>query len=632
MHFFGYIFPKVKIAVIIPALFSMTVSGQPLYMPYNVQEAYNNAFRSYDGKPGEKYFQNKSSYRIKAGFNPETRVLKGRARIVYQNNSQEILTRIVMRLYPDYFKKGNPRDKAVHPADVHEGVLIKHLSVNDSLFNVNDPAKIIRSGTLMIINLEEDLLMPGKSLEISIGWEFMFPGKTTERFGTYHNTSFFVAYWYPQIAVFDDIDGWDYTDYNGTQEFYNDFSDFNCEITVPSDYLTWATGEWLNADDILSPQYLQRYNEAKTAGTTVQVISPDEIGKISKNRKSNTFKYTASNVTDFAFAVSKNYTWDMKSIQCSETDEPVIVHALYPSKSGKYNKVTDITSDAVCHFAQTIVGVPFPFNNLISFNGSGGMEFPMMMNTGYETDYYRLVTVTTHEACHMYFPFLVGTNEKKYAWMDEGFVTFLAKEADQIIMPEINPYTDILSIFRSFSGDEQDVALMVPSNQLRGRTYQVHAYYRSSAAIYFLKLYLGDEKFQLALKDFILHWKGRHPTPYDLFFTFNRVAGENLNWFWDAWFFKTGWVDLGVSDVEQIDKGYKIYIENKGMLPVPYNIGIVYTDGSGDTLDISANTWKKNYSHDLHTLKTEKTIKQVYIPDKQLPDKNPVNNYYHVKN
>ncbi|MFO7657921.1 MAG: M1 family metallopeptidase [Bacteroidales bacterium] len=620
-----------KYKLLIPAFFAMAVYGQELYMPYNIQNAYNKQFRSFDGRPGSKYFQNESTYRIKANFDPETRVLKGKAWIVYQNNSPQTITRIVMRLYQDYFKKGNLRDKPVHADDVHNGVQIGHLTINDSLLNVNDPSKVIRRGTLMIIDLD-DYLMPGKDLKISVDWEFLFPGKTTERFGRYNMSSYFIAYWYPQVAVFDDIDGWDYTDYNGTQEFYTDFSDFNCEITVPADYLTWATGEWLNPEDILSAQFLQRYNEAKTSVNTYRVISPDEFSKMSKNRRLNTFKYKANNVTDFAFAVSNNYFWDMKSIQCNETEEPVTLHALYPSKSGNYNKVTDIASEAVCNLSQNTVGLPFPFKNMIAFNGSGGMEFPMMMNTGYENDYYRLVTVTNHEACHMYFPFMVGTNEKKYAWMDEGLVTFLAKEADLAIFPEKNPYSDLLAIFRSFSGDEQDIALMVPSNQLRGRAYQVHAYYRSAAAFFFLRQYMGEEKFKMALKEFILQWKNKHPTPYDFFFTFNRVAGEDLYWYWDAWYFKTGWVDLAVSKVETIENGYKIFVENAGRLPVSYIIGIVYTDGSVETVDISSNTWKKNYASFTYTLETEKRIKQIYIPDDMLPDKNPLNNIYQVNN
>ncbi len=607
--------------VIVPA------TSQELYIPYNIVQAYESGSRSDDGRPGPEYFQNKSSYRIKAEFDPDLKILKGKEWITYDNRSNDVLTRIVFKLYQDYYQRGGIRDKSISPDDLHDGTRIKYLSVNDMVFDVSDPLKVIRSGTNMIVMLEEYLL-PKAALKIIIEWEFDFPVKTTERFGTYNKCSFFVGYWYPQVAVYDDIDGWDVIEYNGTQEFYNDFNDYECEITVPSEYLVWATGNWLNPDDILKDIYLERYNMAKSSDEVVHIITAKDFKNHSRNKRKSVFKYYASHVTDFAFAVSKKYLWDARSVQCSGNEERITAHAVYSKKAYEFHQVPDIAAQSICLLADEIIGVPFPFDHLVAFHGSEGMEFPMMINDGDYSDYKGTVDVTAHEIGHTYFPFLVGTNEKKYAWMDEGLITFLPKEILRILVKDDFPYQSDLAIFKAFSGDEQEVALMIPSNQLRGITYQVHAYYRSSVAFYFLSDYLGNDDFKKALKEFISRWEGKHPTPYDFFFTFNDVTGQDLNWFWDAWFFNPGWVDLSVANVEVQDETCLVRIENKGGLPVPIDLNFIYTDGKTESVKINADCWKKDYNRLSYKKVLSGKIRQVYIDEKHLPDKNPVNNYF----
>ncbi len=601
--------------------------SQELYIPYNIVRAYESGSRNEDGRPGPDYFQNKSSYKIKAEFDPDSKVLKGKEWITYNNNSNEVLTRIVFKIYQDYYKKGGIRDKTVSPEDLHEGTRIDYLSVNDKVFDVSDPLKVIRSGTNMVVMLEEYLL-PQTALKIIVEWEFSFPVKTIERFGTYHKSSFFVAYWYPQVAVFDDIDGWDYIEYNGTQEFYNDFNDYNCEITVPSEYLVWATGNWLNPDDILKEIFLQRYHLAKSSDEIVHIITSKDLRNHSRNKRKSVFKFNATNVTDFAFAVSKKYLWDARSVQCSGSEEKIFIHAVYSKKAVEFQNVPDIAAKSVCMLSDEIIGIPFPFNQLVAFHGTDGMEFPMMINDGDYSDYKGTVNVTAHEIGHMYFPFLVGTNEKKYAWMDEGLITFLPKEIEKILVDDDFPYDNDLAIFKAFSGDEQEVALMIPSNQLRGITYQVHAYYRSSVAFYYLRDYVGNDDFQKALKEFIDRWKRKHPNPYDFFFTFNDVTGQDLNWFWDAWFFNSGWVDLSIANIEVQNETYQITIENEGGLPVPVNLNFVYSDGEKESVKIKADCWKRDNKSFTYEKTTSNKIKQVYIDEKYLPDKNPENNYF----
>jgi hypothetical protein len=608
-------------------LIFIPVVSQELYIPYNITEAYESGSRRYDGRPGPDYFQNRSSYRIRATFNPDSKELKGKEWITYYNNSDEVLTRIIFRLYQDYYQKGGIRDKSIHPDDVHDGTRIRYLSVNDTAYDVSDPLKVIRSGTNMIVILEEYLL-PKSTLKIVIEWEFDFPVKTTERFGTYNKSSFFVAYWYPQVAVFDDIDGWDYIEYNGTQEFYNDFNDYDCEITVPSDYLVWATGTWLNPEDILRETYLQRYRQADSSDKVVHIISGRDIKRPSRNRRKNVYRFSASSVSDFAFAVSKKYLWDARSVQCQGSEERISIHAVYSKKAVEFHNVPDIAAKTICMLANEIFGVPFPFKSLIAFNGTEGMEYPMMINDGDYSDYKGTVNVTAHEIGHQYIPFLVGTNERKYAWMDEGIVDFLPKDIEEVLTNDDFPFHTNLVIFKAFSGNEQEVPLMIPSNQLTGITYQVHAYYRSSVAFYYLRDYLGKEEFQHAMAEFMHRWEGKHPTPYDFFFTFNDVTGKNLNWYWDAWFFNPGWVDLSIADVKVQNETCQIIIENAGGLPVPVDLYFIYKDGSTESVRIEADCWEKDNRWYTYIKSTGSEIRQVYIDEKRLPDKNPENNYF----
>ncbi len=617
----------------ISLIFSVHFKGymQELYMPYNLKQAYEKGTRSFNGNPGDNYFQNGSSYKIKASFDPETKWLKGNEWITYHNNSRHSLDKIVLRIYQDLFKKGNPRDLTLQPEDIHDGTIIKKISINDTLIDLNDIYAIQRKGTNMILMLNKHLL-PGKSVHLFLSWEFKLPEKTQRRYGTYNKTSFFVAYWYPQVAVYDDIDGWDLIDFTGTHEFYNDFCDFNIEITVPANYLVWATGDWENPDKILKEPYLSKLKAAHASNEVINIISENDSWNVSKNKKKNTFAYIASNVTDFAFAVSNNYLWDAASIKPENCNNRVMMQAIYPKKSIDFYSVVEIGKQTIKMLSEDITDICFPFQNVTAFNGSGGMEFPMMINDGDYENYSRAVYVTSHEITHMYFPFLVGINEKKYAWMDEGLVTLLPKEVEKKLVKGIFPYKKLRDIFEDFSGNEQEIPMMVPSNQLRGTTYRMHAYYRPSNAFYFLREYLGYKRFNEALQQFILSWQGKHPTPYDLFFTFNHITEENLNWYWDAWFFKPGWVDMAIENVTIYDNECKVTLINNGRLPVPIILYFVSEDNKKETITISANVWKDGNNKYILSKQINEPLKEVYIDEFSIPDKNYSNNHFIITN
>ena len=305
-------------------LIALTSFSQELDFPLPVadhfKKAYLNGTRSKNGKPGEKYWQNHADYKIKVELDPKSRLLKGTESIVYFNESPDNLSEIVFRVYPDIFKKDFKRDasNSVANEDITEnGVDISNVSINGI-----KTKKIERRGTNMFIILEKPLATKSNII-VEIAWSYLIPKSTHIREGIYFNSSYFVAYWYPQIAVYDDLDGWDTVDYTGQQEFYNDFNNFDVQITLSSSHVVWATGIWQNPAEILSKKYLSLYNNALVSDTIINIITEEDRKQnailLPKNK--HTYKYVAKHVPDFAFTASDTYLWDMGSVVVNDTNK-----------------------------------------------------------------------------------------------------------------------------------------------------------------------------------------------------------------------------------------------------------------------------------------------------------------------
>ena len=262
------------------------------YIPYEILHAVEEGTRTLSGVPGIGYFQNHASYDINVKFDPRSGLLTGEADINYFNESPDSLHRLVLRLYQNLYKKGGIRDEEVPQEVIHEGVNIKTLRINNEDFTPKLSNRTRTDGTIFTIYLKEALLS-GESCRISISWEFTMPDQPVKRFGKYGEGSYFVSLWYPQIAVYDDINGWDRTQYTGTQEFYNDFNDYYVSVTVPRGFMVWATGDWINAQYILSESALERFEEASVSEETVHIISADDLKNKNwySGKGSKTFRY-----------------------------------------------------------------------------------------------------------------------------------------------------------------------------------------------------------------------------------------------------------------------------------------------------------------------------------------------------
>lgn len=602
-----------------------------LKMPKELKKAYDKNTRSFEGKPGINYWQNFSEYNIKTDIDPKTRLLTGNEQIVYFNNSPDTLKSIVLKLYQDMYKKGAARNTQLNPETVTEGIKINRLFVdgNPVSLNVNDKS-ISYYGTNLIVKLSSPL-SPEAKITIDIDWNLTIPKGTDIRIGTYGESTFFVGYWYPKIAVYDDINGWDLLSYNAEHEFYFDYSDMNVEIKVPKKFGVWATGTLQNPDEVLNDVYLDRYKKALSSDELVNIVSKSDSGKdIYKSQNGfTTFKYSAKNISDFAFGMSDFYLWEGISIEL-EPGKRVACFSAYNPVSDFFTQAAAIARRSIEFFSKEMPGVTYPYPQITVFNGDGGMEFPMIVNDGQFSNKINDVYVTTHEIAHMYFPFYVGTNETRYGWMDEGMAYFLPWDL-QFELSEYDHRTRAAVGFSKWAGNEMDIPMILPSILSRDPHLSILSYYKSALAYEMLESALGDELFKKCLNEFITRWNGKHPTPWDMFYTFDDVANRDLSWFWKPWFFESHIPDLAIKDVKSENNKVSVLVENIGQLPVPVELTITFEDGTQTKLVSSTQIWQNGNKDIWLDADVKSIVKSVELTNKNIPDADATNNLIRVE-
>ncbi|HAS39432.1 MAG TPA: hypothetical protein DCS93_03095 [Microscillaceae bacterium] len=577
---------KALLACLLMAGFFSMANAQEkrFFVPSEIKNAYKSGTRSMDGKPGPKYWQNTADYQIKVKVVPGTRLLDGSETVTYYNKSPKDLNTIVVRLYFDVFRKANPRASRVRPDDISdEGVKLKELSINGEAVNLKS-RQVNRSGTNLYIRLKKPL-KSGEKVTMKTAWEQYIP-LTNRRTGAADKTSFFVAYWYPQIAVYDDVFGWDTENYSLRTEFYNGLANFDVTIDAPKNYTVWATGVLQNPDKVFTDKTLKQYNEALKSSKTVDIIKPEDLDKF--EHKAGSWQFKAQEVSDFAFALSDHYAWTA-AVQKVDNRQVLVSSAFPKEKAKNYAKYTEVQQKIMKHFSEDVPGIPYPYPRFTSFIGlrGGGMEFPMM---AYNQD--QGTGLATHEMHHTYFPMYVRINERRFAWMDEGwadYITtvvmnrFMRKEKDN--GPFFGKYK---SSVQGTVGSFVDLPLITSTQFMDGSNYG-YASYPLPAFIYsILHHHLGDKMFLKAFREYIRRWAKKSPTPYDFFYTFEDVSKQDLGWLWTPWFFRQGNVDVAIKSM----KGSQLTIFNKGNRPVPVQVNVTYKDGKTEKIYQSASIWK----------------------------------------
>jgi hypothetical protein len=617
-----------KWPLLIVFLLGIVANGQvALPVPRNLQAAYEKGTRSTTGEPGNKYWQNTGNYTIDVNFNPDTRFISGTVNIEYINNSPNTLHQIVFKLYPNIYKKGNIRMMPVRPEDVTDGVHIASLQINN---NTLDSTRFRIDGTNMMVPIPQ--LAPGGKIQFSINYSYTLNKTSHIRTGEIEPGADFIAYFFPRIAVYDDVDGWNMEPYLGPAEFYNDFCTFNVAITVPVNYLVWATGDLNNCSEVLNDAYCKRLQTAELQDEVTNIVDTQDLQQknITKQNPSNTWKFSASDVTDFAFAVSDHYLWKSTSVPVDATSKRrTRVDAVFNPKHKDYYDVIDFARKTVWAMSYQFPKWPFPYSHETVFDGLDQMEYPMMVNDNPLESRAETIELVDHEIFHTMFPFYMGINETKYGWMDEGWATIGEWLITHVIDSSL---TDEYGIhgYENVAGTEDDAPITTLTTQISGSSFFVNSYPKPGMGYLYVKDMLGDSLFNKALHYYIQQWHGRHPIPFDFFNCMNTGSGKDLNWFWKRWFFDNGVPDLAIKKVSKAGAGYNIIIDCKGHKPIPVDLLVTFADGTKTSIHRSIAVWEKANSLTL-SVPAKGAIKSVTLGSTYVPDINRKDNVWESK-
>jgi hypothetical protein len=586
-----------------------------LYMPRAIQQAYRKGTRSPDGRPGPAYWQNRGRYNIAITALPPDRNIRGSEQITYFNNSPDTLRNPVIKLLLNIHKPGAPRGGGA-PADyLTSGVRIDSLAVNGQATPWDNNEN---SFTWQRFRLAAPLA-PHDSVRLSFKWHYEI-SKQSGREGMIDSTTWFLAYFYPRVAVFDDYNGWDTMDFTDVQEFYSDFNDYDVSITVPRNYVVWGTGTLLNPSEVLQPTFLQRFTQSLTSDQTITVASKSDMTtqRVTAQSPTTTWRFRAANIPDMTFNLSDHYVWDAASVVVDDaTHRRASVQASYNDAAADFHHMVQFARHALDWLSHNWPGVPYPYEKTTVVQGFAGMEYPMMVNDESYPDTLFSRFVVEHEIAHTWFPFYMGINESRYAMMDEGWATafeYLIGSAD-VGKVMANGFFEQFRVNGWIYDPSplEDLPIITPADALSANAYGNNAYGKPALGYLALKDLLGDAAFGKALHAFMDRWHGKHPIPWDFFNTVNDVTGRNLNWFWNGWYFSNGYIDFALSAVTRRGSGYQVSIDNIGGMPAPVDLEAHFGDGSSEVIHETPAIWEANQRRATVTISTKKSLQSLVL-------------------
>ncbi|WP_313114319.1 M1 family metallopeptidase [Aequorivita sediminis] len=596
-----------------------------------------NEYRTASGKPGPKYWQNSADYQLEVTLDEKNHIVTGNVAIQYINNSPEELDFIWLYLEQNRFTETSrgtltsPLEGGRYSGDVEGGYKLSNFSAKTK---TGTSSKYLISDTRMQVFLDKPLAANGGEVEIKMNFEYKIPVEGMDRMGRFEakdGTVYAIAQWYPRVAVFDDVVGWNTDPYLGAGEFYCEYGDFDVKITAAADQTVVCSGILQNPNEVLTKNQQKRLAKAEKSDKTVYIIKPDEVGKSVAQAKNNgtlTWHFKMENTRDVAWASSRAFIWDAAKMNLGN-GKVGLAQSVYPKESDgehAWGRSTEYTKASVEFHSNTYY--PYPYHNAINVATSvGGMEYPGVSFCGYQRGGASLWGVTDHEFGHNWFPMIVGNNERRYPWMDEGLNIFINHYSTAAFnngeYPTRTDKPRDLVQYLTY-GNREGIDTYPDIANARNLAYT--AYYKPAAGLYMLREYiLGEERFDYAFKSYIRHWAYKHPQPNDFFNHIENAVGEDLSWFWKGWFFGNGNIDLGILSVEPYQGNYLITVENNGDIPMPVELLVTYADDTTEIIKLPVEIWHRGNVWS-HLLKTDKQVKRVVQdPNKMIPDINILN-------
>jgi hypothetical protein len=613
-----------------------SASALPKPLQLTASESFERAVaqgtRSRTGAPGPRYWQQWSEYRIQSELNPISKRLTGQESITYYNRSPNPLNEVYVQLLPNLFAPG-----ARHNTDVPwsvEGIELDRVAAQgqDLKAGGGEGPGYEVNGTIMRIRLPR-ALPSGGTAPFDFFWKLRVPPDGAPR-GGQDGEVFYINHWYPQMAVYDDINGWQIDQYLGNAEFYMGYGNYDVTLTVPAGWLVDATGKLLNPAEVLSPQTRARLDSAAHGSRIVHVVtendrSPGTSTTAGTNGKL-TWRFHADTVRDVSWATSARYLWDATSAVVGDATgdgrpDTSAIYSFYrpEARISHWEQSALYNQHSIEFFSKYLWPYPYPHMSTVDGPTScGGMEYPMMTCIGGQWDTLGLYEVTTHEIGHMWFPMMVGSDEKRFAWMDEGLTQFDQSQSMADFFKGFDDEARNRKNYLDFAEAGGEVELMHHGDRYPNYpSYGVAAYYKPASILVALRGILGRDTFHKAYTEYGRRWVRKHPSPYDFFNTFDSVSGQDLSWFWRTWFFETWKLDQAIDTVSTAGDSLNIVIENRGKADMPVMLAVTRANGRVDRMTIPVNVWFGGERRTTVRVPREPAVKSIEVdPDKAFPD------------
>ncbi len=621
---------------------------------YNPHETFDPGFlgepgteyRSGSGEPGPGYWQNRADYKILASLNDSTNFVTSHVVITYTNNSPDPLPYLWLQMDQNLFREDS-RGVATEPVggtrlaprQFTQGFILK--SVKIDLHGKTSDAKYVVTDTRMQIRLPDAMKPKGDEIKVDIEYSFEIPPYGSDRMGltqTKNGTIYEVAQWYPRMEVYDDVIGWNTLPYLGQGEFYLEYGDFDFTVTVPEDHIVVASGELENSKDVLTPQERSRLEDARKSDKTIMIRGAEEIKLLDQRPAhlgSKAWHFKMYNARDVAWASSRAFIWDAARINLPSGKKCVAMSA-YPVESAgdsTWGRSTEYVKGTIEYNSKQWFEYPYPVS--VNVAGTvGGMEYPGIVFCSSRSRRGGLWGVVTHEVGHTWFPMIVGSDEREYAWMDEGFNTFInVYSTKNFNNGEYTTQRDSARRFVPFLLREGDIPSLTYADAIPRNDLGALAYFKPSAGLMMLREYvLGPDRFDYAFREYINRWAYKHPQPKDFFRSMNDATGEDLNWFWKEWFVESWKLDQAVKFVKYPEsdpsKGSYITITNNDKMVMPVTVEVKEANGHDGRVNLPVEIWERGGEWTFKYSSTSMVDSVIVDPDHVLPDVNSENDVW----
>jgi hypothetical protein len=596
------------------------------------EQAVAKATRTRSGAPGPKYWQQWSEYSLQAELNPISKRLMGHGTIKYYNRSPDTLAIVYVQLLHNIFAPGAHHDTNV-PWSV-EGVDLGKVVAEGTTLTASGgegPGYDV-DGTIMRMRLPKPI-PPGGSADFAFDWKLRVPPDGAPREGQ-DGEVYYIGYWYPQMAVYDDINGWQTDQYLGNAEFYMGYGDYDVSLTVPAGWIVTGTGTLENAGDVLTPQTRARLDSAESATGIVHVVGENdrEPGRSTTAGKDGklTWHFSAKNVRDFAWGASSRYLWDATNAAVGDVNgdgrpDTSAIYSFYrpEQRINHWDEAARYGRHSIEFFSKYLWPYPWPHMSVVDGpNSCGGMEYPMLTCIGGEWDTLSMYEVVDHEIGHMWFPMMVGSDEKRFAWMDEGFTQFDQSQGMADFFKGFDDEARNRKNYLDLAEEGGETELMHHGDRFPNyNAYGVAAYYKPATVLVALRGVLGRDVFHKAFTEYGRRWLYKHPSPYDFFNTIEDVSGRDLSWFWKTWFFETWRLDQAIDTVTTVGDSLEVEISNRGKAPMPVLLVVTRESGTPDTVTVPVDVWLGGAKRTAVRVRREPTVKRIEIdPGNEFPD------------